>query len=238
MIEQPPKTRIFSFVKPWSDRSKKPKRKERKEGKKERSAGVGRVSAQMGPLPKSSPNFPPLPTLSLPFFLFLVSFLLPFSAQSQQQPSIYDHLRLNGLPMGLLPKGITDFSLDPSTGLFHINLSQPCNAKFENLLHYEFNVSGHLSLGKIDNLSGMSQQDLFIWLPVKSIRVDMPPSGLIHFDVGVADKQFSLSLFENPLDCTAADPGIDELPDSDASMNQPDKISFEVGPEDAGIAVS
>jgi len=31
--------------------------------------------------------------------------------------------------------------------------------------------------------------------------VDVPTSGLIHFDVGVADKQFSLSLFEDPPDC-------------------------------------
>lgn len=34
----------------------------------------------------------------------------------------------------------------------------------------------------------------------------MSSSGLIHFDVGVVDKQFSLSLFESPPDCTAADP--------------------------------
>lgn len=36
---------------------------------------------------------------------------------------------------------------------------------------------------------------------VVSFRVDVPTSGLIHFDVGVADKQLSLSLFEDPPDC-------------------------------------
>ncbi|CAH2046434.1 unnamed protein product [Thlaspi arvense] len=36
------------------------------------------------------------------------------------------------------------------------------------------------------------------------IRVDMPSSGLIYFDVGVVRKQYSLSLFETPRDCVAA----------------------------------
>lgn len=61
-------------------------------------------------------------------------------------------------------------------------------------------------MGKIGELSGVSQQELFLWFPVRCIRVDDPSSGLIYFDVGVVDKQFSLSLFEDPRDCTAADP--------------------------------
>lgn len=48
----------------------------------------------------------------------------------------------------------------------------------------------------------MSAQELFLWFPVKGIRVDVPSSGLIYFDVGgVVYKQFSLSLFETPPDC-------------------------------------
>lgn len=145
---------------------------------------------------------PPSKSL-LTFFLLLTSFFPP---STQSQPSIYDQLRLNGLPIGLLPKGITDFSVDPATGRFQINLTKPCDAKLENQLHYDFNVSGLLSFGKIGELSGVSQQDLFLWFPVKGIHVDVPSSGLIYFDVGVVDKQFSLSLFENPLECTAPGP--------------------------------
>ncbi|XWS42969.1 hypothetical protein CRYUN_Cryun16bG0059600 [Craigia yunnanensis] len=142
------------------------------------------------------------PTLSQSFFLLSLNF-----PTTQSSPtSIYDHLERNGLPMGLLPKGITDFSIDPDTHRFQVNLSQPCNTKFENQLHYDFNISGVLSFGKIVNLSGVSQQDLFLWFPVISIRVDDPSSGLINFDVGVVDKQFSLALFESPHDCTAVDP--------------------------------
>ncbi|XVF07003.1 hypothetical protein REPUB_Repub06bG0100300 [Reevesia pubescens] len=144
------------------------------------------------------------PTLSLSFLLLsLVNFP---TTQSSSPSSIYDHLERNGLPMGLLPKGITDFSIDLDRHRFQVNLTQPCNAKFENQMHYDFNISGVLSFGKIANLSGVSQQELFLWFPVISIRVDDPSSGLINFDVGVVDKQFSLSLFESPRDCTAVDP--------------------------------
>ncbi|CAL5353380.1 unnamed protein product [Camellia sinensis] len=137
---------------------------------------------------------------------FLILFLLSISTHlfvSASEPSsIYDVLRSNGLPMGLLPNGVKDFSLDEA-GRFVAYLDQECNAKFENELHYDRNVSGTLSYGQIAGLSGISAQDLFLWFPVKEIRVDVPSSGLIYFDVGVVYKQFSLSLFESPRDCMA-----------------------------------
>lgn len=105
--------------------------------------------------------------------------------------------------MGLLPKGVTNFTIDDS-GRFEVHLDQACNAKFEDELHYDQNVSGTLTYGQIDGLSGISAQDLFLWFPVKEIRVDIPSSGLIYFDVGVVSKQFSLSSFETPRECLAS----------------------------------
>ncbi|KAK9159719.1 hypothetical protein Syun_006060 [Stephania yunnanensis] len=102
--------------------------------------------------------------------------------------------------MGLIPKGVSEFSLD-SNGRFEVYLDRPCNARFESVVHYEKNVSGTLSYGQIQGLSGISAQELFLWFPVKGIRVDIPSSGLIYFDVGVIYKQFSLSSFETPRDC-------------------------------------
>lgn len=104
--------------------------------------------------------------------------------------------------MGLFPKGVNEFEV-ADDGRFWVYLDQACNAKFENELHYDRNVSGSLSYGKIDSLTGLEAQDLFLWFPVMSIRVDVPTTGLIYFDVGAAYKQFSLSLFESPPDCVA-----------------------------------
>jgi len=105
--------------------------------------------------------------------------------------------------MGLLPKGVKEFDID-DTGQFQVHLDQACNANFKNSLHYDRNVSGTLSYGQIGSMSGILSQELFLWFPVKSIRVDIPSSGLIYFDVGVVYKQFPLSLFETPPDCEAA----------------------------------
>ncbi|KAL4364022.1 hypothetical protein GQ457_04G025880 [Hibiscus cannabinus] len=116
--------------------------------------------------------------------------------------SIYGILKDHGLPMGLLPKGITRFDFD-NTGRFEVHLDQACNAQFESVLHYDMNVSGTLSYGKIGELSGISAQELFLWFQVKGVWVDVPSSGVIHFDVGLVYKQYPLSMFESPKDCMA-----------------------------------
>lgn len=128
---------------------------------------------------------------------------MSFMTWASTTPSIYEALESHGLPMGLLPKGVKNYSLGQD-GRFEVFLDQACNAKFESELHYDMNVSGQLSFGQIGNLSGISAQDLFLWFPVKGIRVDIPSSGVIYFDVGVVRKQFSLSLFETPRNCVAA----------------------------------
>ncbi|XP_071738054.1 uncharacterized protein At5g01610-like isoform X1 [Rutidosis leptorrhynchoides] len=129
--------------------------------------------------------------------LTLTSATLTFSKQTQ---TIYEILKSNGLPMGLLPKGVTNFTFDDS-GRFEVHLDQACNSKFENEFHYDQKISGTLTLGQINQVSGISAQELFMWFTVKAIRVDIPSSGLIYFDVGVVHKQFSLSSFDTPRDC-------------------------------------
>ncbi|KAL3653252.1 hypothetical protein CASFOL_002933 [Castilleja foliolosa] len=133
--------------------------------------------------------------------LFIFSLLSSMAASSDS--SIYEILKAHGLPMGLLPKGVTNFTLDNS-GKFVVYLDRACNSKFENELHYDLNVSGKISYGQIEGLSGITAQDLFLWFPVIEIRVDIPSSGLIYFNVSVVSKQFSLSSFESPRDCLAA----------------------------------
>lgn len=66
---------------------------------------------------------------------------------------------------------------------------------------YESVVRANLTYGGLTGVQGFSQEELFLWLPVKDIRVDDPSSGLILFDIGLAHKQLSLSLFEDPPDC-------------------------------------
>lgn len=90
-------------------------------------------------------------------------------------------------------------------------------AKFETRVYFESVVRANLSYGGLIGVEGLSQEELFLWLPVKDIIVYDPLSGLILFDIGVAYKQMSLSLFEEPPTC---DPqgGVQEKSPSDKNL--------------------
>uniref|UniRef100_A0A5B7CD85 Uncharacterized protein n=1 Tax=Davidia involucrata TaxID=16924 RepID=A0A5B7CD85_DAVIN len=149
-------------------------------------------------------------SILLAFIIIIcLSFICSSIDSSSSSSSIYDVFRSNGLPIGLIPKGVTNFTVDPTNGRFEFHLEQACDAKFETQVRYDWNVSGTLRYGQIAELSGVAAQDLFLWFPVKGIRVDIPSSGIIYFDVGVVFKQFSLSLFETPRDCDAVGPPTD-----------------------------
>ncbi|XP_010931874.1 uncharacterized protein [Elaeis guineensis] len=130
-------------------------------------------------------------------FLPLVHLLVPLASAA----SIQDLLRANGLPPGLLPRSVESFSLDPSTGLLEVRLDYPCYARFDSLVFFDRVVRGNLSYGSLHGVVGVAQEELFLWLPVREIVVTDPSSGVIFFDIGVAHKQLSLSLFEYPPKC-------------------------------------
>ncbi|XP_010527283.1 PREDICTED: uncharacterized protein LOC104804642 [Tarenaya hassleriana] len=173
--------------------------------------------------------------LRLIYAVFMIGAVVSASPENaQKQKTVYEVLKAHGLPMGLLPKGVKEFYMD-KTGRFEAHLDQACNAKFESEFHYERNVSGTLSYGQIGELSGISAKELFLWFQVKTIRVDVPSSGLIYFDVGVVDKQFSLSFFETPRECVAGReaPRGNANGDGDifngAAASEPSKLRF--GPD-------
>ncbi|KAI6690458.1 hypothetical protein NL676_027286 [Syzygium grande] len=142
-------------------------------------------------------NRPQFTLLSLSACLVLSSLSPPAASQSS---SIHDLLRSRGLPAGLLPREIRSYTLS-GDGRLEVFLDGPCLAKFENRVFFDSVVKANLTYGSLNGVVGLSQEELFLWLPVKDIIVDDPGSGLILFDIGVAHKQLSLSLFEDPPDC-------------------------------------
>ncbi|XP_072986119.1 uncharacterized protein [Typha latifolia] len=146
---------------------------------------------------------------NLVFFslLFLVTLVRHLAATSDGRAavsgdSIHDILRHHGLPGGLLPKTVESFSLDPATGLLDVKITSPCYAKYDDgLAFFDQVVRGNLSFGALRGVEGLAQEELFVWLPVKGILVSDPSSGVILFDIGLAHKRLSRSLFEDPPDC-------------------------------------
>ncbi|XP_020679021.1 uncharacterized protein LOC110097120 [Dendrobium catenatum] len=139
------------------------------------------------------------------FFQILFGFLgfvLFISVPAAGGGSIHELLRDHGLPAGLLPTAVSSYNLDLETGVLEAHLDRPCYAKYDGMVFFNETVRGNLSYGGLRGLVGLSQEELFLWLPVKEILVADPSSGVILFDMGVAHKQLSLSLFENPQDCS------------------------------------
>ncbi|KAK4439276.1 hypothetical protein Salat_0262500 [Sesamum alatum] len=147
--------------------------------------------------------------MAMTFTLFLHFFLFSLVTAST---SIHDLLKSRGLPAGLFPKnGVKSYELGED-GLLQVYLDWPCVAKFETRVLFESVVRANLSYGGLIGVEGLSQEELFLWLPVKDIIVYDPSSGLILFDIGVAHKQMSLSLFEDPPLCNPQDGMPDKNP--------------------------
>ncbi|KAJ3688520.1 hypothetical protein LUZ61_017684 [Rhynchospora tenuis] len=141
--------------------------------------------------------------LSLLSLLLLLHLLLLPSASSLRAaspPDPYQTLKDHGLPSGLFPKGISNFTLSDD-GYFVASLNQSCTAKLDNAVKYNTSIAGALSYGQIGSISGVAAQDLFLWFPVLGIRVDNTTSGVICFDVGVVNKRLAVSSFDTPPDC-------------------------------------
>lgn len=128
--------------------------------------------------------------------LLLVQFITPSS-----QSSLRNLLETRGLPGGLFPDNVESYSLDEKTGELEVQLQNPCFARFENRVYFDSVIRANLSYGGLVGLKGLTQEELFLWLPVKGIAVNDPSSGLVLFDIGVAHKRISRSLFEDPPVC-------------------------------------
>ncbi|KAJ6802945.1 uncharacterized protein M6B38_190350 [Iris pallida] len=150
------------------------------------------------------PSLNPSSPMSIPQILTLTLVLLA-STTSVAADQVHELLKSHGLPAGLLPKSVASFSFSPDTGLLEVTLDSPCYAKYDGLAYFDRVVRGNLSYGELEGVVGLKQEELFVWLPVKGILVSNPSSGVILFDIGLARKQLSLSLFEVPPDCTPED---------------------------------
>ncbi|CAN0852572.1 hypothetical protein LINGRAHAP2_LOCUS5350 [Linum grandiflorum] len=139
---------------------------------------------------------------------FSVSLLLILSAAAaggtsgDKSASLQKLLHSQGLPGGLFPENVKSFNLD-SDGKLEVQLDGPCLAKFENRVFFESRLSANLSFGGLVGMEGLTQEELFLWFPVKGIFVKDPNSGVILFDIGLAHKSLSVSLFEDPPSCKA-----------------------------------
>ncbi|KAL2343919.1 hypothetical protein Fmac_005204 [Flemingia macrophylla] len=132
-----------------------------------------------------------------------VLLLLPITGTGTgEYSSLHRVLNSHGLPAGLFPQSVRSFKLD-QTGHLEVHLDRPCLAQYETRVFFNSVVRAKLSFGQLKVLDGMSRQKLFLWLPVKDIKVTDPSSGVIVIDIGLAYKHLSLPRFEDSPICTS-----------------------------------
>ncbi|KAK7359262.1 hypothetical protein VNO77_01215 [Canavalia gladiata] len=133
------------------------------------------------------------------FVIAIFTTLLCF-AVCEAKESVYELLPKYGLPSGLLPNTVTDYTLGED-GRFVVVLDKPCYVQFDYLVYYDTKISGKLNYGSITNLKGIQVQRFFLWLNVDEIRVDLPPSNNIYFQVGIINKKLNVDQFKTVRSC-------------------------------------
>uniref|UniRef100_A0A2P2MPN4 Uncharacterized protein n=1 Tax=Rhizophora mucronata TaxID=61149 RepID=A0A2P2MPN4_RHIMU len=144
------------------------------------------------------------PHLGVALFTLLLCISLSNSRHDAPSPSpsisVYEILPKYGLPAGLLPSAVTNYTLS-NDGRFVVVLEKPCYVQFEYLVYYEKRVTGRLSYGSITDLKGIQVQRFFFWFNVDEIKVDLPPSGSIYFRVGFINKRLDVDQFKTVHSC-------------------------------------
>ncbi|KAI3414361.1 uncharacterized protein J3R85_016356 [Psidium guajava] len=114
--------------------------------------------------------------------------------------SAYEVLQGYNFPEGILPKGVTGYDLDRSTGRFRAYLGGGGSCSFSiqgsYQLRYKSTISGYISRNKLTSLSGVSVKVLFLWLNI--VEVERVGDEL-EFSVGLASASFTIdNFFESP----------------------------------------
>lgn len=144
-----------------------------------------------------APN--PRPQLGLLLFSLLLLTVSSISLSDDPQ-TVYEILPKFGLPSGLLPDNVKSYSLS-SDGDFAVEIEKECYVHFDYLVYYEKKITGKLSYGSITDLKGIQVKRFFLWFNVDEIKVDLPPSDNIYFQVGIINKKLDVGQFETVHSC-------------------------------------
>ncbi|XP_059298479.1 uncharacterized protein At5g01610-like [Lycium ferocissimum] len=123
-------------------------------------------------------------------------FLLFFSAAvaANEKPSAYEELRHYDFPIGILPKGVIGYELNPKTGEFSAYLNGSCSFMLSSYeLYYKPVIKGVISKGRLRKLSGVSVKVVLLWLNIVEVR---RRGDNLQFSVGITSANFPIRRFE------------------------------------------
>ncbi|KAL3717625.1 hypothetical protein ACJRO7_009118 [Eucalyptus globulus] len=112
----------------------------------------------------------------------------------ERSPSAYQVLQSYGLPVALLPKGITGYQLHEATGEFTASMNGTCSFTLENSyqLKYEQSIEGVIERKRLRRLKGVSVKVTVVWLSIVEV---VRQGGNLEFSIGVASAGFPVENF-------------------------------------------
>ncbi|KAL9999649.1 hypothetical protein Hdeb2414_s0032g00710271 [Helianthus debilis subsp. tardiflorus] len=114
--------------------------------------------------------------------------------------TVYQVLEDYDFPIGLLPSGITSYTLNTDTGELHVNLNATCNLSIGGYnLKYKSTISGLISTRKLTKLKGVSIKLVMFWVDILEVTRH---GDELDFLVGKMLAGFNIDNFEESPQCT------------------------------------
>lgn len=138
-----------------------------------------------------------------PVVILISIILLIHSTPALSSPdnrTAYEVLVDYNFPIGLLPKGVTVYDLDPATGAFTVYFNDTCSYVLQSFYHlrYKPTVKGYITNGKISSLDGIYVWGLFTWMEiVETVR----KGDDLVFSVAIASAAMPINYFVESPQC-------------------------------------
>jgi hypothetical protein len=117
------------------------------------------------------------------------------------EPSAYEMLERFGFPKGILPEGVTGYTLRRSDGAFQVFMDRDCEFEVDGgyRLTYQRTISGTVAGGSIRDLRGVSVRMFFVNWGIDQVL--MADADHLMFYVGPLSQAFPADNFEESPQC-------------------------------------
>ncbi|GJY41037.1 hypothetical protein Tco_0428307 [Tanacetum coccineum] len=114
----------------------------------------------------------------LVIIITLISLNLIITTTFAKTNDIHDILPEYGLPIGVLPDAVQSYTLSPTAGIIY----------------------WRLTYGSVSNCFWVSAKELFVWLSVTGMDLDVG-GDMVEFHVGVLSKKLPVDMFRDVPEC-------------------------------------
>uniref|UniRef100_A0A452Z5F7 DUF538 domain-containing protein n=1 Tax=Aegilops tauschii subsp. strangulata TaxID=200361 RepID=A0A452Z5F7_AEGTS len=120
---------------------------------------------------------------------------------TDETPSAYEMLEKFGFPKGILPVGVTDYTLRRSDGAFQVFMDKDCEFEVDGgyKLTYKQTISGRVAGGSLWDLRGVSVKIFFVNWGIDQVL--MADADHLMFYVGPLSQAFTSDNFEESPQC-------------------------------------